>query len=72
MSHPSKRIDLALTTMAAEREPGRCYSYTEIAEACGCDSLTVKHIEAKALVKLRRKLKQSGFENGELEGFARG
>ena len=61
-----------LARMAAERDPGRCYSYTEIAEACGCDSETVRKIEGAALLKLRRRLKRSGFELGELEGFARG
>jgi hypothetical protein len=61
-----------LATMAAERESGRIYSCAEIAEACGCDLNTVRNIEAKALVKLRRKLKRAGFEHGELESFARG
>lgn len=55
-------IDIALATMAADREPGRCYSCIEIAEACGCDSGTVRNIEQQALAKLRIRLKKVGLD----------
>jgi hypothetical protein len=67
MNALTNSIDIALATMAAEREPGRCYSCIEIAEACGCDSGTVRNIEQKALAKLRHALKRAGFEKVELD-----
>ena len=67
MSARTNSIDIALATMAADREWGRTYSCAEIAEACGCTAGAIRVIEGKALAKLRHALKRAGFEKVELD-----
>lgn len=69
MNARSKRLDEALAILAAEREPGRCYSYAEIAEACGCTAEAIRAIEFGALAKLRGRLRR--LAGDELKDWTR-
>jgi DNA-binding XRE family transcriptional regulator len=48
-------LDEGLRRLGTNREPGRVYTQTEIADACGVSRQTVNKIELRALEKMRRK-----------------
>lgn len=50
----NRNYDLGLAVFDTIREPGRRYSYREIATATGCSRSLVFLIEKRALAKLKR------------------
>jgi DNA-directed RNA polymerase specialized sigma24 family protein len=54
----SARIDLGLAILSATR-PGKQLSCAEIAAYCDCTPEAIRHVEQKALARLRRGLKNN-------------
>jgi DNA-binding XRE family transcriptional regulator len=64
MTHPNvytqahkNRFNAGLNYLYAMARPGECVSRTEIAAACGVSRQAIHQIEQRALMKLRKKLK---------------
>lgn len=51
---PLKKIDLHLSILAAEREPGVTFSQGEIARFCGCSPQNIARLEKSAMERLKR------------------
>jgi hypothetical protein len=67
MSDKSERIGLGLAILHAPHEPGECFSYTDIAEWCGCTPEAIKDIQEKALARLRRALERQNLGEAALD-----
>ena len=64
----SKFNDLGLAVLSATREPGRRYTCEDIADFCDVAPQTVRNIEARAMLKVRKALEKEKPDAGELEG----
>ena len=57
-----QRLMLGLAILDATREPGRRYTFDEIAAYCGCSKSTISMIEWYAIKKLQRRAKSWKFK----------
>lgn len=66
----TRRIDLGLAIVSNIAPPGATFTPDEIASFCGCSAAMISAIEARALRKLRRKMrKQFSLSPFELKEF---
>jgi hypothetical protein len=70
MTAKARRINLGLAIASSIREPGECLAPDDIAAFCDCSPLTIRHIEKKALAKLKGRLKRVAGD--ELKEWTRG
>jgi hypothetical protein len=65
----SARINLGIDLLHALRGPGKRCTVEEIAAWCDCSEEAIKHIEKKALEKLRRALRKAGVNRETLRSL---
>ena len=53
----ASRIDLGLAISRLTMEPGECRTLAEIAAYCGCSRQGIQYIEQKAILKVRKRLR---------------